>query len=171
MNGHVSKAAVFPAMVKSSTGPPGWCLASVASVGTAKKGKASLTLNFPDGPKTFSVNMNALPATAHLSGSGVPGAGAPMVYARCATKAQAVAAVADLNALEAAKRTAATPASARRGAAISGASTAAPTPADTPSVLHYTSGSTGKPKGVQHRHGSVVGQQATTVEVLGLRQP
>jgi acetyl-CoA synthetase len=47
---------------------------------------------------------------------------------------------------------------------------AAPTPADTPSVLHYTSGSTGKPKGVLHLHRSVLHQEATTREVLGLRE-
>jgi len=29
----------------------------------------------------------------------------------------------------------------------------APTPPETPSLLHYTSGSTGKPKGVLHVHG------------------
>jgi acetyl-CoA synthetase len=45
---------------------------------------------------------------------------------------------------------------------------AADTSADTPSVLHYTSGSTGRPKGVLHRHGSILGQTATTREVLGL---
>ncbi|MDO9309316.1 MAG: AMP-binding protein [Deltaproteobacteria bacterium] len=39
---------------------------------------------------------------------------------------------------------------------------------DTPSVLHYTSGSTGKPKGVLHRHGSILHQNRTTREVLGL---
>ncbi len=43
------------------------------------------------------------------------------------------------------------------------------TPPDTPSVLHYTSGSTGKPKGVLHCHRSLASQQATAVEVLGLR--
>ncbi len=42
------------------------------------------------------------------------------------------------------------------------------TTADTPSVLHYTSGSTGKPKGVLHRHGSILYQSRTTLEVLGL---
>ena len=46
--------------------------------------------------------------------------------------------------------------------------TAAPTPDDTPSVLHYTSGSTGKPKGVLHRHRSVISQSATAREVLDL---
>jgi len=40
---------------------------------------------------------------------------------------------------------------------------------DTPSILHFTSGSTGKPKGVLHVHGSVVTQQETAQEVLGLR--
>jgi len=44
-----------------------------------------------------------------------------------------------------------------------------PTPPDTPSVLHYTSGSTGRPKGVLHRHGSILSQRATAVQVLGLR--
>ena len=44
-----------------------------------------------------------------------------------------------------------------------------PTPAETPSVLHYTSGSTGKPKGALHRHGSVLSQRGTTLEVLGLK--
>ncbi len=39
---------------------------------------------------------------------------------------------------------------------------------ETPSVLHYTSGSTGKPKGVLHRHGSILHQNRTTREVLGL---
>jgi acetyl-CoA synthetase len=43
------------------------------------------------------------------------------------------------------------------------------TPPETPSVLHYTSGSTGKPKGVLHTHRSVILQNATSVEVLGLR--
>jgi len=45
-----------------------------------------------------------------------------------------------------------------------------PTPIDiaTPSVLHYTSGSTGKPKGVLHCHGSLLSQQATARDVLGL---
>ncbi|MDA8430929.1 MAG: AMP-binding protein [Geobacteraceae bacterium] len=42
------------------------------------------------------------------------------------------------------------------------------TSAETPSVLHYTSGSTGKPKGVLHRHGSIINQNMTTREVLGL---
>ncbi|MHB8121120.1 MAG: AMP-binding protein [Desulfuromonadaceae bacterium] len=46
---------------------------------------------------------------------------------------------------------------------------AGPTAADTPSVLHYTSGSTGKPKGVLHRHGSILSQNMTTREILGLR--
>lgn len=40
---------------------------------------------------------------------------------------------------------------------------------ETPSVLHYTSGSTGKPKGVLHCHRSLASQQATAIEVLGLR--
>ena len=44
----------------------------------------------------------------------------------------------------------------------------AATDADTPSVLHYTSGSTGKPKGVLHKHGSVVSQAATALDILGL---
>jgi acetyl-CoA synthetase len=48
--------------------------------------------------------------------------------------------------------------------------TAAPTPADAPSVLHYTSGSTGKPKGVVHAHRSVLMQSYTAAAVLGLRQ-
>lgn len=39
---------------------------------------------------------------------------------------------------------------------------------DLPSVLHYTSGSTGKPKGVLHRHNSILHQNKTTIEVLGL---
>jgi len=39
---------------------------------------------------------------------------------------------------------------------------------DVPSVLHYTSGSTGRPKGVLHRHGSILYQNKTTREVLGL---
>ncbi len=39
---------------------------------------------------------------------------------------------------------------------------------DTPSVLHYTSGSTGKPKGVLHSHKSLLYQNRTTREVLGL---
>lgn len=39
---------------------------------------------------------------------------------------------------------------------------------ETPSVLHYTSGSTGKPKGVLHCHRSIVHQQQSTVEALGL---
>jgi len=42
------------------------------------------------------------------------------------------------------------------------------TDSDTPSVLHYTSGSTGKPKGVLHRHKSVLHQNRTAAEVLGL---
>lgn len=37
-----------------------------------------------------------------------------------------------------------------------------------PSVLHYTSGSTGKPKGVLHCHGSVLQQESTSREILGL---
>jgi acetyl-CoA synthetase len=48
--------------------------------------------------------------------------------------------------------------------------TAAPTPADAPSVLHYTSGSTGKPKGVVHAHRSVLMQSFTATAALGLRQ-
>jgi len=40
---------------------------------------------------------------------------------------------------------------------------------DTPSILHFTSGSTGKPKGALHAHGSIVTQQETAEEVLGLR--
>jgi acetyl-CoA synthetase len=47
--------------------------------------------------------------------------------------------------------------------------TVAPTPDDTPSVLHYTSGSTGKPKGVLHRHRSILFQSRTAREVLDLR--
>jgi acetyl-CoA synthetase len=43
------------------------------------------------------------------------------------------------------------------------------TSAETPSVLHYTSGSTGKPKGVLHHHRSVLHQNRTTREVLGLK--
>lgn len=43
------------------------------------------------------------------------------------------------------------------------------TSCDAPSVLHYTSGSTGKPKGVLHRHGSVLHQSRTALEVLDLR--
>lgn len=46
--------------------------------------------------------------------------------------------------------------------------TAAPTPPETPSVLHYTSGSTGKPKGVLHAHRSVLLQNRTAREVLNL---
>lgn len=44
---------------------------------------------------------------------------------------------------------------------------AAPTDADTPSVLHYTSGSTGKPKGVLHRHNSILHQQRTARGIAG----
>jgi acetyl-CoA synthetase len=44
----------------------------------------------------------------------------------------------------------------------------APTPPETPSVLHYTSGSTGKPKGVLHAHRSVLMQRFTAQSVLGL---
>ncbi len=44
----------------------------------------------------------------------------------------------------------------------------APTPADTPSLLHYTSGSTGKPKGVVHVHGALPTIVQTTREILGL---
>ena len=44
------------------------------------------------------------------------------------------------------------------------------TPFEMPSLLHYTSGSTGKPKGVLHRHGSLLSQQATCRDVLGLRE-
>lgn len=40
---------------------------------------------------------------------------------------------------------------------------------DTPSVLHYTSGSTGKPKGVLHCHKSLLQQNRTSREILGLR--
>lgn len=40
---------------------------------------------------------------------------------------------------------------------------------ETPSVLHYTSGSTGKPKGALHCHRSVLSQNFTTRQVLGLR--
>jgi acetyl-CoA synthetase len=43
-----------------------------------------------------------------------------------------------------------------------------PTGPDLPSVLHYTSGSTGKPKGVLHRHNSILHQNKTTIEILGL---
>jgi acetyl-CoA synthetase len=46
--------------------------------------------------------------------------------------------------------------------------TVAPTPPDTPSVLHYTSGSTGKPKGVLHLHRSIISQRGTASAVLGL---
>lgn len=42
------------------------------------------------------------------------------------------------------------------------------TPAETPSVLHYTSGSTGKPKGALHAHRSVLLQNVTTRDVLGV---
>jgi len=42
------------------------------------------------------------------------------------------------------------------------------TVATLPSVLHYTSGSTGKPKGVVHVHGSILHQNVTTRNVLGL---
>jgi acetyl-CoA synthetase len=42
------------------------------------------------------------------------------------------------------------------------------TAADTPSVLHYTSGSTGKPKGVLHCHGSIISQNMTARDILGL---
>jgi acetyl-CoA synthetase len=45
---------------------------------------------------------------------------------------------------------------------------AAPTPPETPSVLHYTSGSTGKPKGVLHCHRSILHQSRTAREVLSL---
>lgn len=45
---------------------------------------------------------------------------------------------------------------------------AQPTGPDLPSVLHYTSGSTGKPKGVLHRHNSILHQNKTTIEILGL---
>lgn len=38
-----------------------------------------------------------------------------------------------------------------------------------PSVLHYTSGSTGRPKGVLHCHRSIIAQQATSREILGLQ--
>ena len=46
---------------------------------------------------------------------------------------------------------------------------AQPTGPDLPSVLHYTSGSTGKPKGVLHRHNSILHQNKTTIEILGLK--
>jgi len=46
--------------------------------------------------------------------------------------------------------------------------TVAPTPPETPSVLHYTSGSTGKPKGVLHAHRSVTMQSCTAQSVLGI---
>ncbi len=46
--------------------------------------------------------------------------------------------------------------------------TTVPTAPETPSVLHYTSGSTGKPKGVLHCHHSILHQQDTTRDVLGL---
>ncbi len=46
---------------------------------------------------------------------------------------------------------------------------AALTAPDTPSVLHYTSGSTGKPKGVLHAHRSILSQNSTTQEALGLK--
>ena len=42
------------------------------------------------------------------------------------------------------------------------------TGADVSSVLHYTSGSTGKPKGVLHRHKSILHQNPTTLDILGL---
>ncbi len=41
---------------------------------------------------------------------------------------------------------------------------------DQPSVLHYTSGSTGQPKGVLHCHRSVLMQQSTSKELLGLQE-
>ena len=44
----------------------------------------------------------------------------------------------------------------------------APTPPETPSILHYTSGSTGKPKGVLHAHGALPSIVNTTREVLHL---
>lgn len=47
---------------------------------------------------------------------------------------------------------------------------AAPTGAQTPSVLHYTSGSTGKPKGVLHLHQSVLSQNRTAREILQLSE-
>ena len=46
---------------------------------------------------------------------------------------------------------------------------AQPTGPDLPSVLHYTSGSTGKPKGVLHQHNSILHQNKTTIEILGLK--
>jgi acetyl-CoA synthetase len=46
---------------------------------------------------------------------------------------------------------------------------AQPTGPDLASVLHYTSGSTGKPKGVLHRHNSILHQNKTTIEILGLK--
>jgi acetyl-CoA synthetase len=51
----------------------------------------------------------------------------------------------------------------------SDAFTAETTAPETPSLLHYTSGSTGKPKGALHVHSSVLMQNQTTREVLGLR--
>jgi len=54
-------------------------------------------------------------------------------------------------------------------AQASGSFTAVKTAPDTPSLLHYTSGSTGKPKGALHVHGSVLTQNQTCREVLGLR--
>jgi acetyl-CoA synthetase len=41
---------------------------------------------------------------------------------------------------------------------------------DQPSVLHYTSGSTGQPKGVLHCHRSVLMQQSTSKEIVGLQE-
>jgi acetyl-CoA synthetase len=46
---------------------------------------------------------------------------------------------------------------------------AAPTTAETPSVLHYTSGTTGQPKGAQHVHNSLIAQYITAKWVLDLR--
>lgn len=52
--------------------------------------------------------------------------------------------------------------------AVSDSLTVALTPPETPSVLHYTSGSTGKPKGVLHAHRSLLMQQYTAENILGL---
>ena len=46
---------------------------------------------------------------------------------------------------------------------------AAPTLAETPSVLHYTSGTTGAPKGAQHVHYSLLSQYMTAKLVLDLQ--
>ncbi len=47
--------------------------------------------------------------------------------------------------------------------------TIAPTPAETPALLHFTSGTTGKPKGAVHVHGAVVTHYYTGSVVLDLQ--